>query len=120
MWQNLYSSPWQSDVWQEAYPQYKNYIEDFERSEEAGFVPNPGNSNVRDNLIFDKAKSIGNISEAAQRFSNISGNAVYSLGKLGSIFTDAENGDYTIADFEALKEILTGFEEIPLDEIGRK
>lgn len=120
MWQNLYSSPWQSDVWQEAYPQYKNYIEDFERSEEAGFVPNPGNSNVRDNLIFDKAKSIGNISEAAERFSNISGNAVYSLGKADSIFTDAENGDYTIADFEALKEILTGFEEIPLDEIGRK
>lgn len=120
MWQNLYNSPWQSDIWQEAFPQYKSYIEDFEKSEEAGFVPNPGNSNVRDNLIFDKAKSIGNISEAAQKFSNISGNALYSLGKLGDIFTDAENGDYSIKDIEALNKALPGFEEIPLDEIGRK
>lgn len=120
MWKNLYNSPWQSDIWQKAFPQYKNYIEDFERSEESGFIPNPGNSNVTGNLIFDKAKSIGNISDAATKFSNISGNAVYSLGKLDSFFTDAENGLYTIKDINELREILPGFEEIPLDEIGRK
>ena len=120
MWKNLYSSPWQSDIWQNIFPQYKNYIEDFSRSEEAGFVPNPGNSNVRDNLIFDKAPSIGSISEAAQRFSDISGNAVYSLGKLGKFFTDAENGDYSIKDIAELNEIIPSFTEIPLEEIGRK
>lgn len=120
LWKNLYNSPWQSDIWQKAFPQYKNYIEDFERSEESGFIPNPGNSNVTGNLIFDKAKSIGNISDAATKFSNISGNAVYPLGKLDSFFTDAENGLYTIKDINELREILPGFEEIPLDEIGRK
>ncbi len=119
MWQNLYKSPWQSDIWQNAFPQYKNYIEDFSRSEESDFIPNPGNSNVRDNLIFDEAKSIGNISDAATRFSNISGNAVYSLGKLGDFFTDAANGQYTIRNINELKKILPGFEEIPLDKIGR-
>ncbi|MBQ6898408.1 MAG: right-handed parallel beta-helix repeat-containing protein [Clostridia bacterium] len=120
MWQNLYSSPWKSEVWQEAFPQYKNYTDDFSRSEEAGFVPNPGNSNVRDNLIFDKAASIGNISEAADRFSSISREGIFSLGRLDSFFTDAENGDYSIKDIDALKEILPGFEEFSLDEIGRK
>lgn len=120
MWQNLYSSPWKSDVWQEAYPQYDNYIEDFEKCEEAGFVPNPGNSAVWGNLIFDKNKSVGNISEAAERFSDISENAVYSLGKLGKFFTDAENGDYSIKDIAELNEIIPSFTEIPLEEIGRK
>lgn len=120
MWVNLYNSPWQSEIWQETFPQYKNYIEDFSRSEEAGFVPNPANSIVRDNLIFDKAKSVGSISEEAKKFSNISCNGVYSLGKLDDFFTDAENGIYTIKDIDGLKEILSGFEEIPLDKMGRK
>ncbi len=120
MWQNLYNSPWQSDVWQEAFPQYQNYIEDFEGSEEAGFVPNPGNSAVWANLIFDKNKSIGNISDAAYKFSDISGNAVYSIGKLDSFFTDAENGDYSIKDISELNEIIPAFKEIPLEEIGRR
>ena len=119
MWKNLYNSPWQSAVWLEAYPQYENYIEDFTRSEEAGFVPNPGNSTVWGNLIFDKNKSIGNISHAAEKFSDISGNAVYSLGRLDKFFTDPENGDYTVKDIGALNEIIPSFTEIPLDKIGR-
>lgn len=120
MWQNLYKSPWQSEIWQNAFPQYQSYIEDFERSEEPGFVPNPGNSTVWANLIFDKSKSIGNISEAAYRFSDISGNAVYSLGKIDNFFTDAESGDYRIKDISELNEIIPSFKEIPLHEIGRK
>lgn len=120
MWQHLYNSPWKSEVWQEAFPQYKNYIEDFGRCDEAGFVPNPGNSTVTDNLIFDKGKHLGSISEAAEDFSDISGNKVYSLGRLDSFFTDHENGDYSIKDVERLNSLLPGFKEIPLGEIGRK
>ncbi len=119
MWQLLYSSPWQSDIWKEAFPQYENYTDDFSRSEEAGFVPNPANSTVWANLIFDKNSSIGNISEAAGRFSDISGNALYSLGKLDKFFTDAENGDYTIKNIEEINKVIPSFTEIPLDEIGR-
>ena len=120
MWQLLYKSPWKSDIWQDAFPQYKNYIDDFAKSEEAGFVPNPGNSTVTDNLIFDKSKHIGNISDAAEKFSDISGNKAYSLRRLDEIFTDAENGDYSIRNIEELNSVLPGFREIPLGEIGRK
>lgn len=120
MWQNLYNSPWQSEIWQTAYPQYKSYIEDFEKSEEAGFVPNPGNSTVSGNIILDKAASIGNISEAAEKFSDISGNAIFKLSKLDNIFTDAENGDYTILNMDKIREQIPDFEEIPLNAIGRQ
>ncbi len=120
MWQNLYSSPYLSEIWQNAYPQYKSYIEDFSQSEEAGFVPNPGNSNITGNIIADKSSSIGSISEAAEQFSNIDGNAVFSLGKLDSIFTDAENGDYTLSENSEVYKTIPGFTDIPFSEIGRK
>ncbi len=120
MWQNLYNSPWQNDVWQEAYPQYQNYSDDFSQGDSKNFVPNPAYSTVWANLIFDKNKSVGSISEAAENFSDISGNAVYSLGRLNDFFTDAENGDYSIKDIEKLNEIIPSFQEIPLDEIGRR
>lgn len=120
MWQALYNSPWQSDIWQEAFPQYKNYSADFNNGDSADFVPNPANSTVTGNIIFDKYSSIGNISEAAEEFSDISGNAVYSLGKLSKFFTDAENGDYTIKDMTELHKTIPGFTEISLDEIGRR
>lgn len=120
MWQNLYNSPYLSEIWQNAYPQYKSYIEDFSRSEEAGFVPNPGNSNVTGNVIVDKSSSIGNISEPAQQFSNISGNAVFPIGQLDKIFTDAENGDYTLSENSSVYKTIPDFQNIPFTEIGRR
>lgn len=120
MWQNLYSSPYLSEIWQNAYPQYKNYIEDFARSEEAGFVPNPGNSNVTGNIIVDKKKSVGSISEPAQQFSNIEGNAVFSINQLSKVFTDAENGNYTLREDSAAYKTIPDFKNIPFAEIGRR
>lgn len=120
MWKALYNSPWQSEVWQKAFPQYKNCTDDFSLSETPAFIPNPANSLVTGNLIFDKHSSIGNISDAAEKFSDISGNAVYSLGKMDDIFTDAEKGYYSIPNINGLREVLPDFEEIPLDEIGKR
>ncbi len=120
MWQLLYESPYLSGVWQNAYPQYMTFSDNFADTESPDFVPNPANSTVKDNLIFDKNSSIGNISEAAERFSDISGNAVYSLNKLEKIFADSENGDYTVKDLEALRKEIPGFENIPLEDIGRR
>lgn len=116
MWQLLFDSPWQSEIWQEAYPQYKTYSDDFDNTETPDFVPNPANSVVASNLIFDKMASVGNISEAADRFSSISRENVYYLAKLSDFFTDPDNGDYSLL---ADAELPEGFEEIPLDEIGR-
>ncbi|MBQ7596261.1 MAG: right-handed parallel beta-helix repeat-containing protein, partial [Clostridia bacterium] len=41
MWKALYSSPWKSEVWQSAFPQYKKMTDDFSKSETAEFIPNP-------------------------------------------------------------------------------
>lgn len=120
MWKLLYDSPWQSDTWLQAYPQYKGYSDDFSQSETAAFIPNPGNSNVSGNIIIDKYASIGNISEAADTFSNISGNALYYIYRLDIIFNAPDKGDYTLKkDCPVYKEI-PDFKDIPFDEIGRK
>ncbi|MBR2414384.1 MAG: right-handed parallel beta-helix repeat-containing protein [Clostridia bacterium] len=116
MWTNLFNSPWQTAVWQEAFPQYKSFSDDFENTDSPDFVPNPANSIVANNLIFDDAASIGNISEAADRFSTVSRENIYSLAKVNNFFADIENGDYSLLDSAELPE---GFEALPLDKIGR-
>ena len=120
MWTTLYKSPWQTDIWQQAYPQYKDFIEDAAYCDEPGFIPNPAGSTVKGNLIFDKKKSLGDISDAAARFSDVSGNAIFFPSKLDDFFVSPGSGDYTVKDLAAIKEILPDFAEIPLDEIGRK
>ena len=119
MWRALYDSPWQSAVWQATFPQYKTMTDDFAQSETAGFIPNPANSTLRGNVIFDLHKSLGSIAEPASRFSSIGGNAVYPLYKINSFFADAANGDYRIRDIRKLQETIPNFREIPLDQIGR-
>ena len=118
MWTDLYNSPWQSEIWQQAYPQYKSVTDDIAQANTAAFIPNPAGT-LKNNLIFDKNKSIGNISDAAQRFSDISNNAVYSLSKAETIFTDAANGVYTVKDLAQLQNDIPGFEDLPLDKMGR-
>ena len=118
MWDNLYASPWQSELWQEAYPEYKTMTDDVSNSETAGFIPNPA-STVKGNLIFNKDKKIGDIHASAYRFSNISDNAVYSLAKAEGVFADMALGNYNIGDIEKLRESIPSFENIPLDKIGR-
>lgn len=116
MWQHLFNSPWQTAVWQNAFPQYKSFSDDFENTESPDFVPNPANSIVANNLIFDDAARIGNISEAADRFSTVSRENIYSLSKLNNFFADIENGDYSLLADAGLPE---DFEALPLDKIGR-
>ena len=119
MWTALYDSPWQSEVWQSTFPQYKSMTDEFTKSEAAGFIPNPANSVLRGNVVFDLRKSIGSIAESVQRFSDTKANAVYPLHKLNAFFTDAPNGDYRIRDLQKLQESIPGFQDIPLDQIGR-
>ncbi len=116
MWKLLFDSPWQSEIWQEAFPQYKSYSDDFDDIDSPDFVPNPAYSTVENNLIFDDSASIGNISDAADRFSTVSRENIYYLNALGQFFTDPANGDYTLLDTAELPD---GFEQLPLDEIGR-
>ena len=113
MWTNLFNSPWQTDVWKQAYPQMQKFSDDFNNTDAPEFVPNPAFSDVKLNIIVNAAGSIGDISEAAEKYSNISDNYIYKTAKSDEVFKDAANGDYTVINAP------DGFEQIPFAEIGR-
>ncbi len=118
---DLLASPWQSDAWQEAFPQYKSFSLDYSNPDNPNLPFNPSGSRVSENIIVSKSeKSIGDIADDVYRFSgdSIKNNLVLSKLEMNKVFTDAENGDYSIKDIEALQKQVTGFEEIPIDEIG--
>lgn len=118
MWDALYASPWQSEIWQNAFPEYKAMTDDVSKSESAEYIPNPA-CTVKGNLIFNKDSEIGDIYDSAYRFSDISDNGVYSLNKAEEIFVDLNSGNYNIKDIENLRESVLDFENIPIDETGR-
>ncbi len=118
MWEALYSSPWQSKVWQEAFPEYKTMTDDVSQAETASYIPNPA-STVQGNLIFNIRREIGDIYSSSQKFSNISDNKIYFINKANDIFVDAEAGNYEIKNIDEIKKEIPGFESIPLDKIGR-
>ena len=118
---NLLASPWQSDAWQEAFPQYKSYSLDYTNLDDPGLPFNPAGSKVSENIIVSKAeKSIGDIADDVYTFSgdSIKNNLVLTKLDMSSIFTDAEHGDYSIRDIEVLQELIPGIAEIPIDKIG--
>lgn len=119
MWDALYASPWQSEIWQNAFPQYKTMTDDISQSETESYVPNPA-CTVKGNLIFNKYSEIGDIYTSARRFSDISDNGVYFLDKAEEIFVDINSGNYDIKDIENLRKSIPDFQNIALDEIGRR
>lgn len=118
MWDVLYASPWQSEIWQTAFPEYGMVTDDVSKSDSASYIPNPANT-VTNNLIIDKRDLIGRLEPSVIIFSEIEDNAIYAPRKADKIFVDAENGDYRIKDIEKIRKTMPGFEEIPLDKIGR-
>ncbi|MBP9988509.1 MAG: right-handed parallel beta-helix repeat-containing protein, partial [Ruminococcus sp.] len=62
MWNRLYNSPWQTDVWKEAFPQMSKLSDDYSDRENPYFAPNPAFSDVSGNLIVTMICDIGSIS----------------------------------------------------------
>lgn len=120
MWIDLKNSPYQTEIWQEAFPQYKSFSSDFSDSDNPGFVPNPAGSIVSGNVIVDRSGAVGDINDDVTKFSTVENNAAYTLFKTNKVFTDADNGDYTLKDDSPVYNALPEFEEIPLERIGRK
>ena len=118
MWEALYNSPWQSETWQNAFPEYTVMTDDVEKSDSPEYIPNPS-STIKGNIIVNKTGDIGDVWSEVYRFSDISENEMYSLNKIDEIFEDAENGNYNIKDIEKLKENISEFENIPYEKIGR-
>ena len=118
MWEALYESPWQTEIWQSEFPEYKEMTDDVSRSDTAGYIPNPANT-ITNNLIIDKRDVLGYLDASVRVFSEIEDNGVYAPSKADTIFVDAENGDYSIRNIDKIRKKMPGFEEIPLDKMGR-
>ena len=89
------ASPWRSEVWQTAFPQYRNATDDPSRINDPAFMANPANSFIGDNVIFDRCASLGNIDKAVDDFSEVAENGVHYLFGIRSTFPNLKNGDYT-------------------------
>lgn len=118
MWDALYNSPWQSETWQNAFPEYKNCTDDISKSDSPDYIPNPA-STFKNNIIINKNMGYGDVYSSVWKFSDISENAIYNVGKCDKIFVDIDNGDYNIKDIDEIRKDAPDFEEIPLDMIGR-
>ncbi len=119
MLNNLLESPWQTELWKKAYPDLAAVSVDFGDTESPQFAANPANSKVTGNLTVCFSGDLGNISEAAEKYSDLSGNACYRLKDMKKLFVDYENGDYTLRADAPVFDIIPEFEPLPLSEIGR-
>ncbi|MBQ6018996.1 MAG: right-handed parallel beta-helix repeat-containing protein, partial [Clostridia bacterium] len=119
VWQELFASPWQSEIWRRAYPQYERYSDDFSDTENPDFVLNPAHCSVTHNLLISAKGDIGWIDSDVYRYSEISDNACFKLSALKKLFVDPESGNYTLRS--DAKDLL-GFEiDVPArEEFGRK
>lgn len=118
MWEALYNSPWQSEAWQNAFPEYKNCTDDISKSDSPDYIPNPA-STFKNNIIINKNLQYGDVYSSVWEFSDISDNAIYNISKCDEIFVDIDNGDYNIKDINEIRKATPDFKEIPLDMIGR-
>jgi hypothetical protein len=118
MWDALYDSPWQSETWQKAFPEYKNCTDDISKSNSPDYIPNP-TSTFKNNIIINKNMQYGDVYSSVWKFSDISDNAIYNVGQCDEIFVDIDNGNYNIKDINEIRKDAPDFKEIPLDMIGR-
>ena len=117
LWKLLWASPWESDVWREAFPQYAHYSDDFSNIDDPDFVLNPGHGTVTHNILVSAQGTIGGIAETAYKYSAIEENACFKLSALKKIFVDPENGDYTVRDDAPVDFKI----DVPaMDEFGRR
>ena len=119
LWDMLNASPWQTVIWQNAYPQYGGLHFDKSRSDDPMYGPNAANGKVTGNLFVNLRGSIGEIAENPAKYSDISGNAIYKMNALKKLFVDPDNGDYTLCSDAPVFDEIPGFEPLPLSEIGR-
>ena len=119
MQQNLEAMPWRSARWLQAYPYTADWTLDDSDPEDPNYIPNPANSRVNGNLVVHYAGSLGKIAPSVERFSDLSGNAVYKMNAMKKLFVDPENGDYTLRADAPVFEAVPGFESLPLDRVGR-
>lgn len=109
LWATLDEVDIHSDAWRAAFPELAQLSDDFENTDDPLFAANPANSLVKNNVVANPKKDIGDISGNAEKYSDISENTLYKLENAPF----AGEGDYT------LTEIPEGFEQLPFSQMGR-
>ena len=120
VWDSLVASPWQSDIWKEAYPGLAELHKDEAKKDDPLYIFNQANTKVNGNIFINWQEALGNIAETPQKYSNFDGNAIYGLDMLEKIFVDPANGNYAIKEDAPIYEIIPDFQQIPIDQIGRE
>lgn len=98
LWQLLEQSPWRSEVWRKAFPQYDRYSADFSHTDDKNFILNPGNGVIRHNILVSAKGNIGDLAKTVYKYSTVEDNATFRLSAMKKIFVDPEHGDYTVRD----------------------
>ena len=124
LWNDLSESPWQTDVWKNAFPQMTRFSSDFSDTDNPDFVPNPAYSKFNGNVFFgthSEEETYAWLSKAAQKYSDLSGNAVYNAAEFSAddFFVSPGNGDFRIKENSPIREIIPDFEDLPVSEMGR-
>lgn len=96
MWIDLNGSPWKDELWQESFPEYQNLTDDFNDLDNPYFFPNPANSKVNNNIVFDKRLSIGDITKDVKRYSDVSKNKIESFNNMHYYFKNIKQGNYLL------------------------
>lgn len=119
LWRDLRYSPWKSEMWQTAFPQYKNISDDFSNIDNEWFMANPSGSIVKNNIVFDKNKELGEFDQEVSRYSSIDDNEVYYLFGMKKYFRNYTSGDYKINDRSRFDSSTTNSINMCLDGVGR-
>jgi len=99
MWKDLEASPWQTEIWREAFPKLAAYSTDFAGIEEPSFAATPAGSVVAGNIFV--GPNPPQYAEAALRFSEIGPNEEYGVLRTRNYWN------------------LLGFEAIEIEKVGR-
>lgn len=119
MYTHLLESPWQSEAWQTAYPYMADWSLNYSDPNNPDFIPNPADSKINSNIIIYNKLNLGDIDKKVKKYSDISGNPIYALYKMDSIFADYQNGNYNLREDSKVFNKIPDFENIPLEKIGR-
>ncbi len=120
MWDALQESPWQTEIWKEAYPILAQLHLDMDRPDDPLFMANTAGSLVNRNLFVNDAGSMGDIGAYPAKYSDISGNAAYDTELLREIFVDPDSGDYRIKEDSIVYQLIPEFENLPIAKMGRE
>lgn len=109
LWATLNEVDINSSAWKSAFPELSKLSDDFDDTKDPMFAANPANSKVKNNVVVNTKKSIGEISKGAKKYSDISDNTLFKIKD----FPFEEKGNYT------LTELPNNFEQLPFDKMGR-